>query len=206
MQGGMELRGPAPGAREPGAIRPDGTSMTPTTDTARRTRFGERDISGLIRIYEASYVRVQKLVPDLPACDGAMVSRVAGALDLHLEIVERGPYTTSLMLTYRFTDSDGDGDGCVLEPNARINVYHDVRAAELVSHCRRRKHRATRPWTPGRMPELDRKWRMNRFLLKWLRFCTFQGHLFIPGITPAVHVLPPIRTPNTLPPPHGSAG
>ena len=30
-----------------------------------------------------------------------------------------------------------------------------------------------------RMPEVDRKWEMNRFLLKWLKFCAFQGHLFL---------------------------
>ena len=156
--------------------------MTVGIDKAGRARFGTRDIAGLIRIYEASYVRLAKLVPDPAACDRAMVSRVAGALDLHLEIIKRQPYTTALVLTYRFTGHRG----CVFEPNARINVYHDVRAAEVVSHCHRRKSRAICPWTPGRMPELDRKWRMNRFLLKWLRFCTYQGHLFIPGITPTV--------------------
>ena len=144
-------------------------------------RFGERDLAGLIRIYEANYVRLARLVPDLAASDGVMVSRVAGALDLYLEIIEHQRYTTSLRLTYRFADGGGHH---VPEPDARINAYHDVRAAELVSHCRRRKNRGVRPWIRGRMPELDRKWRMNRFLLKWLRFCTCQGHLFIPGITP----------------------
>ena len=167
--------------------------MTALIDEAGRTRFGTRDIAGLIRIYEASYVRLVKLVPDLPGCDRAMISQVAGALDLHLEIIERQPYTTSLVLTYRFT---GHGD-CAFEPNARINVYHDVRAAEVVSHCRRRKSRAIRSWTPGRLPELERKWRMNRFLLKWLRFCTLQGHIFIPGLTPARDGLPPVRAPGT---------
>ena len=154
-----------------------------------------RDIAGLIRIYEASYVRLAKLVPDLPGCDRAMISRVAGALDLHLDIVERQPYTTSLTLTYQFTDRGGR----VLEPNARINVYHDVRAAEVVSHCRRRRSRSIRPRTPGRMPELDRKWQMNRFLLKWLRFCTYQGHIFIPGVTPTLDEFRPTRTLNTFP-------
>ena len=153
--------------------------MTVRTQTARPTRFGARDIGGLIRIYEASYVRLTKLAPDLPACNGVMISRVAGALDLHLDIIERQRYTTSLVLTYRFPESDG----CVLEPNARINVYHDVRAAEIVSHSRRRLNRSVHPWSPGRMPELDRKWRMNRFLVKWLRFCTYQGHIFLPGVT-----------------------
>ena len=157
--------------------------MMVRVEEAGRARFGARDISGLIRIYEANYVRLARLVPDPAACDRVMVSRVAGALDLYLERIEHQRYTTSLVLTYRFPD----GDGYVFEPNARINVYHDVRAAEVVSHCRRRKRRSTaRPWAPGRMPELDRKWRMNRFLLKWLRFCTFQGHLFIPGITPTL--------------------
>ena len=157
--------------------------MMVRVEEAGRARFGARDISGLIRIYEANYVRLARLIPDPAACDRVMVSRVSGALDLYLERIEHQRYTTSLVLTYRFPDDDG----YVFEPNARINVYHDVRAAEVVSHCRRRKRRSTaRPWTPGRMPELDRKWRMNRFLLKWLRFCTFQGHLFIPGITSAL--------------------
>ena len=156
--------------------------MTVQLDEAGRARFGARDISGLIRIHESNYVRLAKLAPSLAKCDRVMVSRVAGAQDLYLELIERQPYTTSLVLTYRFAD----GDDFVLEPNARINVYHDVRAAEIVSHRRRRKSRALRPWSPGRMPELDRKWRMNRFLLKWLRFCTLQGHIFLPGITPAL--------------------
>ena len=170
--------------------------MMVRVEEARRARFGTRDIAGLIGVYEANYVRLMRLVPDLRACDRAMVSRVAGALDLHLEIVERQPYTTSMILTYRFAD----GDGSVLEPNARINVYHDVRAAEVVSHCRRRKSHAIRPWTPGCMPELDRKWRMNRFLLKWLRFCTYQGHIFIPGITSAVDESSLSRSTQPLPP------
>ena len=180
----------------------EGTLMTVRTETARRTRFGARDIAGLIRIYEASYVRLEKLIPDLPACDRLMVSRVAGVLDLHLEIVERQPYTSSLVLTYRFPDRNG----CMLEPNARINVYHDVRAAEVVSHSRRRRYHATRPWAPGHMPELDRKWQMNRFLLKWLRFCTYQGHIFLPGITPTLHASVPAPRSNAFPYLHRPAG
>ena len=156
--------------------------MTARVDETRQARFGARDIAGLIRIYEANYTRLMRLAPDLAAIDCLMASRVAGALDLYLERTENHKYTTSLVLTYRFAH----GGGHVLEPNARINVYHDVRAAEVVSHCRRRKSHTVRPCTPGRRPELDRRWQMNRFLLKWLKFCTFQGHLFIGGITPTL--------------------
>ena len=185
---------PTPPSRQAG-IETDAMSMTVRTETARPARFGDRDITGLIRIYEASYVRLAKLVPDLPACDGVMVSRVAGALDLHLEIIDRQPYSASLRLTYRFPDHDG----WVLEPNARINVYHDVRAAEVVSHRRRRAHQAAHAWTPGRMPELDRKWRMNRFLLKWLRFCTYQGHIFLPGLPSSPNRIRFSRAPDPRP-------
>ena len=96
--------------------------MTAQLDEAGRVRFGARDISGLIRIYESNYVRMAKLIPSLAECDRVMISRVAGALDLYLELIERQPYTTTLVLTYRFAD----GCECVHEPNARINVYHDV--------------------------------------------------------------------------------
>ena len=104
--------------------------MTVRVDQARRSRFGTRDIAGLIQIYEASYQRLAKLIPDLEGCDRVMISRVAGALDLYLELIERQPYTTTLVLTYRFAE---DGR-YALEPNARIHLYHDVRAAEVVSH------------------------------------------------------------------------
>ena len=78
-------------------------------------------------------------------------------------------------LTYRFEDAEN----LALEPNARVCVYHDVRAAELVSHCRRKRTRKARAWIRGRMPELDRRWEMNRFLYKWLKFCSNQGHIFL---------------------------
>lgn len=142
----------------------------------RLVRFQEsRDLAALITLYEANYVRLARLAPELERIDGPVVSRVGGALDLHLSVVERHAYTTTLELTYLFETPAGP----VLEPNARVRVYHDVRAVELLGHCRRRRARRHLPRQRGRMPEVDRKWEMNRFLLKWLKFCTHQGHLFL---------------------------
>lgn len=139
-------------------------------------RFHEsRDLAALISLYEANYVRLARLAPELERIDGSVVSRVGGALDLHLNVVERHSYTTTLDLTYLFDSPAGP----IVEPNARIRVYHDVRAVELLSHCRRRRARQHFSRRRGRMPEVDRKWEMNRFLLKWLKFCTHQGHLFL---------------------------
>lgn len=138
-------------------------------------RFQTHDLAALIALYESNYVRLLRLAPEPEQIKGTVVSRVAGALDLFMSVEERFKYTTTLKLTYRFLD----GDDFALEPNARICVYHDVRCAELVGHCRRKRVRGALPWRGGRMAELERRWEMNRFLLKWLRFCSHQGHLFL---------------------------
>lgn len=138
-------------------------------------RFQTHDLAALIALYESNYVRLLRLAPELEQIKGTVVSRVAGALDLYMSVEERFKYTTTLKLTYRFRD----GEEFALEPNARVCVYHDVRCAELLSHCRRKRLRGTLAWRGGRMAELERRWEMNRFLLKWLRFCSHQGHLFL---------------------------
>jgi hypothetical protein len=138
------------------------------------------DLPALIELYESNFVRVMRLAPELASLEGSVVSRVAGALDLYLTVEERFKYTTSIVLTYRF-----DHEDCIdLEPRARIHIYHDVRAAEVVSHYRRRRSRMFERWRSGHMPEVQRRWTMNRFLNKWLRFCAHQGHLFL-GCTAA---------------------
>ncbi len=138
-------------------------------------RYRHRDLPALINLYEGNFLRVMRLLPELDSLEGTLVSRVAGALDLYLTIEERFKYTTTLLLTYRFVADTGAAP----EPNARICVYHDVRSAELVSHCRRKRTRKVHKWMRGRMPELDHRWEMNRFLYKWLRFCSNQGHIFL---------------------------
>ena len=150
---------------------------------APKSRFHESpDLADLIELYESNYVRLMRLAPDLDHMQGAVVSRVAGALDLYLMVEERFKYTTSIVLTYRFEHEDEID----LEPRARIHIYHDVRAAEVVSHCRRRRSRKFLGWRSGYMPEVQRRWTMNRFLNKWLRFCAYQGHIFLDCTAPQV--------------------
>jgi uncharacterized protein YqiB (DUF1249 family) len=125
--------------------------------TGTLERYRHRDLPALIDLYEGNYLRAMRLLPDLENLEGTLVSRVAGALNLYATIEERFKYTTTLLLTYRF----GDDSGVSLEPNARVCVYHDVRAAELVSHCRRKRTRKVRSWMRGRMPELDHRWEIR---------------------------------------------
>ena len=131
-----------------------------------------RTLASLIDLYESNYYRLLRLVPELGNIEGTVVSRVAGALDLYLTVHERQRYTTTLSLTYRF----GGGE---FQPNACIVVYHDVHAAELIGFSRRGQRRPGREWRRRPTPDLDRKWRTNRFLQRWLGFCHRQGHLFL---------------------------
>jgi uncharacterized protein YqiB (DUF1249 family) len=150
-----------------------------TVKTGAKSR---RTLGGLISIYESNYIRMMRLAPELDHMNGAYVSRVAGALDLYLSVLERFKFTTTLCLTYRFQDEDPLDPGYqqdVFEPRARIRIYHDARAVEVISHCRRKASRTVQPWSQGQLPELDRKWELNRFLQKWLGFCHRQGHLFL---------------------------
>lgn len=134
----------------------------------------KRSLASLIELYESNYFRLLRLLPELGDFEGTTVSRVAGALDLYLTVVERFKYTTTLTLTYRFHEDDK----ILLEPNIRIRVYHDARAVEVLGHDRRRMS-MVRAATRSRGSELERKWELNRFLHKWLGFCQRQGHIFL---------------------------
>lgn len=133
-----------------------------------------RTLASLLDLQECSYRRLRRLAPGLARLDGGEVSRVAGALDLHLTVIERQRYTTTLNLTYRLAGEGGE----VCEPNLIARVYHDARLVEAVSHSRRHPARQA-PCRRREAPtELEAKWELNRFLQRWLGYCLRQGHVF----------------------------
>lgn len=134
-----------------------------------------RSFAALMELYEANYIRLRRLCPGLSSIAHRAVSSVPGALDLHLEILERRRYTTTLLLTYYFRCEDGPPRA---NPNLVVRLYHDARQAEVLSGSCRRSRREIRvqelPWDSA----LACKWRLNRFLFKWLGYCLHQGHRF----------------------------
>jgi hypothetical protein len=129
-----------------------------------------------MELYECNYIRLRNLVPqpgDLPA---AAISRVAGALDLHLHIVELCRFTTTLNLTYHFTDKAGTFPA----PDMQVRVYHDAQVGEVIACGRRRGIRHAEYNRMQHSYTLEQKWHMNRFLQKWLGYCLLQGHRFLP--------------------------
>ncbi|WP_017925948.1 DUF1249 domain-containing protein [Thioalkalivibrio sp. HL-Eb18] len=137
--------------------------------------------AALMEMYEENYLSVRRLCPELHRQPVHAVSRVEGALDLHLEVLERTRYTTTLRLTYAFAGRDEPR----LQPDARVRLFHDARQAEVLGrHCRRSGEDLVIDTIAGH-PGLGCRWRHNRFLFKWLRYCLRQGHRFRPDATPA---------------------
>ncbi|HET8701952.1 MAG TPA: DUF1249 domain-containing protein, partial [Nitrococcus sp.] len=64
---------------------------------------GARSFAALMEMYENNYIYMRRLVPDLDRTQDVVTSRVDGAVDLHMEVLDRHAYTTSLRLTHHFT-------------------------------------------------------------------------------------------------------
>jgi uncharacterized protein YqiB (DUF1249 family) len=160
--------------------------MVVTKERAIHLQNRTRNLAGLMDLYESNYMRLRKLIPDLPEISGPCISLIPGALELHLRIIERCKYTTTLNLTYFFSESGI----CFPAPDVKVRIYHDAKLAEVIS-CGRRKGRRAAEYDRMRYQyPLLRKWEINRFLQKWLGYVLHQRHNFTPDkviqIQPAV--------------------
>ncbi|TCK17912.1 hypothetical protein DFR30_1166 [Thiogranum longum] len=136
-----------------------------------------RDLPALMELYELNYIQLRQLIPDVDLVQDRVVSRVNGALDLYLTVRERCKYTTTLHLSYRF---EGD-ESSTLAPDIVVRLYHDAQVAEVISRGKGRS-----PNAPGfdrfhHDYPIEARWRVNRFLQKWLGFCLRHGHSFSPA-------------------------
>ena len=148
-----------------------------------------KNFAGLMELYECNYIRLRNLLPDVDAIPDEVISRLPGVLDLHLRVVERNKFTTTLHLTYYFADQEGRFPA----PDLRVRMYHDAQVGEVIACGRRRGLRHAEYNRMFNTYTLVEKWHMNRFLQKWLGYCLMQGHRFIPGriLLPADRVVEP---------------
>jgi uncharacterized protein YqiB (DUF1249 family) len=138
--------------------------------------------AALMDLYECNYIHIRRLIPALPKTPTHLVSQAPGSLALHLQLVERFRYTTELILSYQF---DEGGVTCA-EPDLRIRVYHDARLAEVLTAQLRHWPAFDVELLASQhldVPQLYWRWKINRFLFKWLSYCLRQGHRFS-AITP----------------------
>ncbi|MGA9575514.1 MAG: DUF1249 domain-containing protein [Lysobacterales bacterium] len=146
------------------------------------------------------YRQLQLLIPDQVAHYDSFQSQVHGSPLLRMDILERHPYTHFVRLTYQFNTKDIPE----IAPDAHIRVYNDARLAEATSFdpvqgfdrsARGRVRDTVRPprsanrsgdgsrahllspssWLSP-LHNLQRHWRQNAALDKWLSYLLHQGH------------------------------
>jgi uncharacterized protein YqiB (DUF1249 family) len=146
------------------------------------------------------YRQLQLLIPDQIAHYDSFRSQVHGSPLLRMDILERHPYTHFVRLTYQFKKTDS----VEIAPDAHIRVYNDARLAEATSfdHVQGFNRQAPgprlttekSPVLPGDVSNgsracvlspsswfqplqtLQRSWRQNQALDKWLSYLLHQGH------------------------------
>jgi uncharacterized protein YqiB (DUF1249 family) len=130
---------------------------------------------GLMALYESNFLRLLQLIPEIGRLDGCFRSRVAGDCDLFVEIIETSRYTVTLSLTYHLPTDEG----LLTDPDITVRVYLDGQQAEVLAIGERQRHEALRRLVFEHREELDRRWRFNILLNKWLDYLYDQGHLIL---------------------------
>lgn len=131
--------------------------------------------AGLMEMYEANYIRLRKLCGYKDSMPSIAVSRISKGMDLYLQVLEQTRYTSTIALTYYFTDARY---GFLAYPDLKLRIYYDALQAEVISQSFRRKNSGRYvAGYPACSPLLTR-WHINRFLFKWLSYCDRQGHSF----------------------------
>lgn len=129
--------------------------------------------TGLMTLYESNYIKLNQLGSALEWPADLIISSSPRDSDLHAEIVRREPYTTTLRLTYWFQEADGH---TAPDPDIIVRIYHDARLAEAVSSRDVHRHTKLRELARSSNEELDRRWRLNMLLNKWLDYLFEVGH------------------------------
>ena len=141
----------------------------------RPPKPSRQQFSSLMELYEHNYQLLRLILPEQDEVPDYWVSRIPGHLDLHLWVLERAKFTTTLRLSYQF-NSDSRAE---FEPDLSVRIYHDARSAEAMSAVVHGKPRQSAPQL-RQASTLEWRWSLNQFLYRWLRYSRYQGHHFKP--------------------------
>lgn len=128
----------------------------------------------LEKICESNYRKLFRLIPNLRTLDKSAIGHTEQQPALHLDILERNPYTLTIELSHCFNQQLS----VLMEPAITIRVYLDAQLAEVIrDHDRPAVDRVYQ--NPGQLLEIQEyKWRLNYFLQKWLDHCLKTDYRF----------------------------
>lgn len=128
----------------------------------------------LEKLCESNYQKLFRLIPELCGFSRAAIGRSERQPALHLEILERNPYTLTIELSHRFNQQLSE----LMRPAVKIRVYLDAQLAEVIRDCDRPAVDHVYQ-NPAQTLEIrDYKWRLNYFLQKWLDHCLKTNYQF----------------------------
>ncbi|MEW5837677.1 MAG: DUF1249 domain-containing protein [Pseudomonadota bacterium] len=143
-----------------------------------------RSFAALMELYEANFILLRRLMPLLARMEGLFCAQGRGGLPLYVEILEQDRFTTVLRMFYRFSGEQGS---LYEAPDIHVRIYHDARVAEAVAGRLRGKECVPKSRSGERC--LDVRWRLNRFLYKWLRHFLHRQYDFEKKIEPLLLIL-----------------
>ncbi|MFC0336253.1 hypothetical protein SAMN05421848_1167 [Kushneria avicenniae] len=114
----------------------------------------------------ANFVRLDRLLGDTVAGERVelpLASNTTRFGTLHLEVVERAPYTTIVRVF-----QSGVLDDMIDAPRMVVHLYHDVQMAEVTDFQRKRHFEGRYRYPNAHMHQPDEKLQLNRFLGEWL--------------------------------------
>jgi len=128
----------------------------------------------LEQVCAANYQKLFCLIPNLLDYRDTAAGLADGGSTLHLDVLERSPYTLTILLSHSFKKNLDE----FLEPAVTIRLYLDLQLAEVISDHTRASVASVYK-NPGRSLEImDYKWRLNYFLQKWLEHCLNKNYRF----------------------------
>ena len=132
--------------------------------------------TGLMTMYESNFIKLERLMRGVCSAQKTLWTSVdTEDCDLYLRFSRLEPYTTTLKLTYWFEDGPDDP---VADPDLTLRMYHDARLVEAVGGSSVHRHHMLRQLATVGSAELDRRWRRNMVLNKWLDYLLDMGHSF----------------------------
>lgn len=129
----------------------------------------------LEKICESNYQKLLRLIPNLRSVDKTAIGLTQNQPALHLDILERNPYTLTIELSHCFFKQQLSE---LIAPAVKIRVYLDAQLAEVIrDNDRPAVDRVYQ--NPGRALEIQEyKWQLNYFLQKWLDHCLKTDYQF----------------------------
>ncbi|MDX1802862.1 MAG: DUF1249 domain-containing protein [Alcanivorax sp.] len=136
----------------------------------RRDRY-RLDFRALMTQCEENYARLLPLLKALGERDAMSVEvgHQHHPHTLHLKVLERSPYTTTVRL------EDQELLAAMPAPRLTVRLYHDARLAEVTEARPFRRVNARYSYPNRNMHQPDEKAQWNLFLAEWLRHLQDHG-------------------------------